>query len=100
MFPPALTTNCIVNGDNFGLFVTGLSYFTDNPPVTGNDWYPFVQKMRELRITNGTSLDPNNDGRSGLYSGGITYGLTPIGDPGNLLRKQIAPFIMRAFFFF
>ena len=99
LFPPALTTNCNVNGDNFGLFLTGLTYFTDNPQVTGNDWYPFVQKMRELRITNGTFLGPNNDGRNGTYALGVTTGVPPIGDPGNLLRKQIASFVMRAFFF-
>ncbi len=99
LFPPALTTNCNVNGDNFGLFLTGLTYFTDNPQVTGNDWYPFVQKMRELRITNGTFLGPNNDGRNGTYALGVTTGVPPIGDSGNLLRKQIASFVMRAFFF-
>jgi hypothetical protein len=94
-----LTTNCNVNGDNFGLFVTGLTYFSDNPQVTGNDWYPFIQKMRELRITNGTFLGVNADGRNGTYSLGVTTGVPPIGDPGNLLRKQIASFVMRAFFF-
>jgi len=99
LFPPALTTNCAVNGDNFGLFVTGLTYFSDNPQVTGNDWYPFVQKMRELRITNGTFLGATNDGRNGTYALGVTTGVPPIGDPGNLLRKQIASFVMRAFFF-
>jgi hypothetical protein len=99
LFPPALTTNCAVNGDNFGLFVTGLTYFSDNPQVTGNDWYPFVQKMRELRITNGTFLGAANDGRNGTYALGVTTGVPPIGDPGNLLRKQIASFVMRAFFF-
>jgi hypothetical protein len=99
LFPPALTTNCNVNGDNFGLFVTGLTYFSDNPQVTGNDWYPFIQKMRELRITNGTFLGVNADGRNGTYSLGVTVGVPPIGDPGNLLRKQIASFVMRAFFF-
>ena len=99
LFPPNMTTNCNVNGDNFGLFVTGLTYFTDNPQITGNDWYPFLQKMRELRITNGTSLGANNDGRNGTYSLGITFGAPSIGDLGNLLRKQVATFAMRAFFF-
>jgi hypothetical protein len=98
LYPPGLTTNC-AGGDNFGLFITGLNYFSDNLKEIGNDWYPFVQKMRELRITNGTFLGPANDGRAGTYSLGVTTGVPPIGDPGNLLRKQIASFIMRAFFF-
>jgi hypothetical protein len=55
--------------------------------------------MRELRITNGTFLGPNNDGRNGTYALGVTTGVPPIGDSGNLLRKQIASFVMRAFFF-
>jgi len=98
LFPPGLTTNC-ATGDNFGLFVTGLQYFTDNPKVTGNDEYVFIQKMRELRITNGTSLGSANDGRNGLYTRGVVAGVPPIGDPGNLLRKQVATFMVRGFFY-
>jgi len=99
IFPPNLTTNCSAanSGDNFGLFISGLPYFTDNPAVTGNDWYVFLQKMRELRITNGTSLGPNSDGRNGTYNIGAN-GLPPIGDPGNLLRKQVVTFMVRGFF--
>ena len=63
----------------------------------GNDWYVFLQKMRELRITNGTSLGPNFDGRNGSYSIGVN-GVPPLGDPGNLLRKQVAVFMVRGFF--
>jgi hypothetical protein len=42
-------------------------------------YYIYIQKMRELRITNGT--------------GGVSF------SPGNnLTRKEIAVFIVRAFF--
>jgi len=68
-------------GDNFGTFLPPTPYFSDvtaADPVFGQ-YYPFIQKMRELRITNGT--------------GGVTY------SPGNnLTRKEIATFVVRAFF--
>jgi len=99
LFPPAITTAC-ATGDNFGLFVSGLQYFTDNPAATGNDEYVFIQKMRELRITNGTSLGAASDGRNGVYTRGVVSGAPPaIGDPGNLLRKQVATFMVRGFFY-
>jgi hypothetical protein len=98
VFPPAMTTTC-AGGDNFGLFVTGLPYFSDNPAVTGNDWYAFIQKMRELRITNGTSLGPANDGRNGTYSPGTSVPVVAPDDPGALLRKQVAVFVIRGYFF-
>jgi len=105
IFPPALTTNCSAGGDNFGLFVTGFRYFDDNPSVTGNDEYVFLQKMRELRITNGTLLGPANDGRNGHYARG-PVGFTALpstdaadGTNGYLLRKQVATFMVRGFFF-
>jgi hypothetical protein len=107
LFPPAITTNCqgANTGDNFGLFITGLPYFADNPQNTvGNVWYPFLQKMRELRITNGTSLGPNSDGRNGAYNLGCASSNTcPAGvplptDPGALLRKQVVTFMVRGFF--
>jgi len=64
-------------GDNFGLFAPPTPYFTD---LAGfSDFAVFINKMRELRITNGT--------------GGTTY--TPA---GILTRDQIATFIVRAFF--
>jgi len=68
-------------GDNFGYFVPPTPYFSD---VTASDpaygqYYIYIQKMRELRITNGT--------------GGVSY------SPGNnLTRKEIATFTVRAFF--
>ena len=98
LFPPALTTNC-ATGDNFALFTTGLNYFTDNPKVTGNDEYVYLQKMRELRITNGTSLGAALDGRNGAYNRGVVSSVPPSGDPGNLLRKQVATFMVRGFFY-
>src|SRR5579871_2883364 len=68
-------------GDNFGTFLPPVPYFSDvtaNDPVYG-PYYIYIQKMRELRITNGT--------------GGATF------SPGNnLTRKEIATFIVRAFF--
>jgi hypothetical protein len=102
LFPPSFTITCGPTGDNFGLFVTGLTYFnpvTENPQVNGNVWYAYIQKLRELRITNGTNLGPNNDGRNGAYSLGTSNGPPPIGDPGGLTRRQLAAFIMRGFFF-
>jgi hypothetical protein len=98
IFPPAITSICDA-GDNFGLFVTGLPYFTDNLPVIVNDWYVFIQKMRELRVTNGTSLGPNTDGRNGTYSPGTSVAVVAPNDPGALLRKQVAVFMIRGFFF-
>ena len=68
-------------GDNFGNFLPPTPYFSD---VTASDptygpYYIYIQKMRELRITNGT--------------GGVTF------SPGNnLTRKEIATFVVRAFF--
>jgi hypothetical protein len=102
IFPPAITTTCNSSdsGDNFALFVTGLPYFTDNPTETGNFWYPFLQKMRELRITNGTYLGPASDGRSGTYTIGANA-LPPVsgaGSEGNLTRRQLVTFMVRGFF--
>src|ERR1022692_3891696 len=68
-------------GDQFGTFLPPVPYFSDvtaADPVYG-PYYIYIQKMRELRITNGT--------------GGVTF------SPGNnLTRKEIATFIVRAFF--
>ena len=68
-------------GDNFGTFTPAVPYFSD---VTATDptfgpYFIYIQKMRELRITNGT--------------GNVAF------SPGNnLTRKEIATFIVRAFF--
>jgi hypothetical protein len=64
-------------GDNFGLFQQSPSYFTDTN--SSQDFYIYIQKMRELRITNGTgatAYSPNNP----------------------LTRQEIATFVVRAFF--
>jgi hypothetical protein len=64
-------------GDAFGPFTAFGPYFTDEP--ASDPFFPYIQKMRELRITNGTG--------SSAYS------------PNNTLtRQEIATFIMRAFF--
>jgi len=63
-------------------------------------WYTFLQKMREMRITNGTYLGPANDGRNGLYSIGANA-LPPLSGPGsegNLTRRQVLIFMVRGFF--
>ncbi len=85
VFPTELSGNAIPTaapyGDNFGTFLPPVPYFSDvtaTDPVYG-PYYIYIQKMRELRITNGT--------------GGVTF------SPGNnLTRKEIATFIVRAFF--
>jgi hypothetical protein len=74
-------------GDAFGLFTPAQAYFTDCTPAacgttagTGaNGPYIYIQKMRELRITNGTGS-------------GVTYSPDSI-----LTRQEIATFIVRAF---
>ena len=84
VFPTTLSGTPVTGpyGDNFGLFQIAPSYFSD---VTSGatdpykDYYIYVQKMRELRITNGTS--------GSLFSPG-----------NNLTRQEIATFVVRAFF--
>jgi hypothetical protein len=73
-------------GDAFGFFTPAQAYFSDCTPtacgtsagVGANGPYIYVQKMRELRITNGTS--------------GSTYSPDQI-----LTRQEIATFAVRAF---
>jgi len=94
------TNNC-AGGDTPTNFIPALGYFTDNlTPVAGtiNDEYLFLQLLRTLRVTNGTSLGPNSDGRNGTYGRGNPNFPLPT-DPNGLLRKQVAVFIMRGFFF-
>lgn len=82
---------CSTGGDNFGLFVPTQTYFTDNPAPApqnaNNPAFVFLQKMRELRITNGRNLGPQGNGVNGQYG---------FDDP--LTRWQIAVFLTRAFF--
>jgi hypothetical protein len=69
-------------GDNFGLFQQSPSYFSDvtnGAADPAKDYYIYVQKMRELRITNGTS--------------GSTFSPAQ-----SLTRKEIVTFVVRAFF--
>jgi hypothetical protein len=72
-------TNVANVGDQFGLFVGCNGYFTDVPST--HIYYAFIQKLRELRITNGTDLTNN------LFS--------PSGD---LTKGQLMTFLVRAFF--
>jgi len=66
-------------GDQFGLFAGCGAYFTDVP--TTHVYFAFIQKMRELRISNGTSFTPTQ------YSPDAT-----------LTRGQLMTFLVRAFF--
>jgi hypothetical protein len=80
-------------GDNFGSFLaafpnavpgaTGGAYFNDEPST--DDFFIYIQKMRELRISNGTS--PISTTAQNSYSPGA-----------NVTRAQMATFIVRAFF--
>jgi hypothetical protein len=75
-------TNVANVGDQFGLFVgcNGESqYFADVPNT--HIYYAFIQKLRELRITNGTDLTNR------LYS-----------PAGGLTKGQLMTFLVRAFF--
>jgi len=67
-------------GDQFKYFLPAGQYFSDVPNSGGTaDYYIYIQKMRELRITNGTT--------------GTTF------SPNNpLMREEIATFVVRAFF--
>jgi hypothetical protein len=88
-----------IYGDNFGTFLgvnpTGVAigpngtfasgqYFQDEPNTDG--FFLYIQKMRELRITNGT-------GTSAACPTGPCY--SPL---TNITRQELATFIVRAFF--
>jgi hypothetical protein len=78
---PTLVTQV---GDQYGLFVGCTSYFSDVPNT--HAFYAFIQKMRELRISNGRTLPPAG-GTQGTY------------DPdGTLTRGELMTFLVRAFF--
>lgn len=70
-------------GDQFGLFAGCRPYFSDVPNT--HVYFSFIQKMRELRISNGTSLStPTTMG---------TY------DPERTLtRSELMTFLVRGFF--
>lgn len=70
-------------GDQFGLFAGCNPYFGDVPNT--HPYFAFIQKMRELRITNGTSL--SSPGVLGTYS-----------PDASLKRSELMTFLVRAFF--
>jgi len=80
--PQAPACPGIAGGDNFGLTVGTTPYFSD---VTAtNAFFVYIQKMYELRITNGTNPVP---------------GAPAYSDLNNLKRGELLTFIVRAFFF-
>ena len=85
-------------GDNFTLFLgqnpqavpgafSAGVYFADVP--TTNQFFIYIQKMRELRITNGTlpNADPTTPCAGPCYSPNLS-----------ITRQEVATFIVRAFF--
>jgi hypothetical protein len=66
-------------GDQFGLYAGCNAYFTD--VATTHIYFAFIQKMRELRISNGTSFTP-----------------TQFSPDATLTRGQLMTFLVRAFF--
>jgi hypothetical protein len=79
--PPGTTVGNV--GDQFGLFIGCSPYFSDVPNT--HIYFAFIQKMRELRISNGTALSTAS--ALGTYS------------PGDSLpRGQLLTFLVRAFF--
>ncbi|HUQ90165.1 MAG TPA: S-layer homology domain-containing protein, partial [Bryobacteraceae bacterium] len=84
------TTSCqppgtqVVNvGDQYGLFTGCSPYFSDVPNT--HIFYSFIQKMRELRISNGTTHSTGT--ALGTYSPDQT-----------LTRGELMVFLIRAFF--
>jgi len=71
--------SCSNSGDNFGSFVAGTPYFPADVPAS-HPFFVYIQKMREMRITNGT-------------------GVTSYSPDAFLTRGQMATFIICAFFF-
>jgi hypothetical protein len=70
-------------GDQFGLFVGCSPYFSD--VANTHVFYAFIQKLRELRITNGTSLSTAS--ALGTYS-----------PEANITRGELMTFVVRGFF--
>jgi hypothetical protein len=71
-------------GDLFGLFVGCTPYFSD--VARTHPYFAFIQKLRELRITNGTS---------------VVQDAMPVGTyspEANLTRAELMTFLVRAFF--
>jgi hypothetical protein len=82
--PLCITQTCgTTYGDNFGVFLPSTPYFPvdangTSDPLYG-DYYIYIQKLRELRITNGVG--------GGAFGSGT-----------NITRKEVATFVVRAFF--
>ena len=72
----------MVGGDNFGLSVGVTPYFSDVD--ANNPYFVYIQKMYELRITNGTNPVP---------------GAPAYSDTATLKRGELLTFIVRAFYF-
>jgi len=69
--------------DQYGLYAGCTGYFSDVP--NDHPFYTFIQKLRELRITNGRTL-PAAGATQGTY------------DPdGTLTRGELMTFLVRAF---
>jgi hypothetical protein len=81
--PTPQTPGCpgVAGGDNFGLTVTKTPYFSDVDAT--NAFFVYIQKMYELRITNGTNPMPG----APAYSPNST-----------LTRGETLVFIIRAFY--
>jgi hypothetical protein len=85
--PQAPACPGITGGDNFGLTVGTQPYFADVTTAASDpfaSYFLYVQKMFELRITNGVNPPPG----------------VPLYGPGQTLTKgQILTFVVRAFFY-
>ncbi|MBV6468103.1 MAG: hypothetical protein PGMFKBFP_03480 [Anaerolineales bacterium] len=70
-------------GDQYGLYAGCSPYFSDVPNT--HIYYSFIQKMRELRISNGTTY--STPAALGTFS-----------PDGTLTRGELMTFLVRAFF--
>lgn len=80
---------CGAGRDNFGLFVP-INPFFDDIPVTDPN-FSYIQKMYELRITNGVIV-PVYSPDSHTFTGGT------FGPNDQATRREVAAFVARAFF--
>jgi hypothetical protein len=85
--PQAPACPGVTGGDNFGLTVGTQPYFLDVTAGAADPFAPYflyVQKMYELRVSNGVAPPPS----------------APLYGPGqNLTRAQLLTFVVRAFFY-
>jgi hypothetical protein len=81
---------CVNGGDNFWTLQRATPYFPGDTPVT-HPFYGYIQKMRELRITNGITATQ--------YGSEVTPTDQTAANPNLLTRGQMATFIVRAFHF-